>query len=121
MANQSWPSGLPDKPLSEGYQEKTQNNILRTEMDQGPDKVRRITTANTKEYQMTFRMDESQVATFEDFFNNTIAHGSLKFDFDDPRTGTTREWRVVVPPEPTITNLGGNVWNVRMTWEKLPN
>lgn len=120
MASNSWPSDLPDKPLSEGYEESPPRTQIRTAMDQGPDKVRRDHTANVTEYQMQLVLDEEQLKSFDDFYKNTTNGGSEKFDWEDPRTGDSVEFRFVVPPTPTYANEGGTIWLVRFKLEELP-
>lgn len=120
MANISWPSDVPQKPLVDGYQENEENNVIRTQMDQGPDKVRRRTTDNVQNYQMVFRMDDTEKSNWQDWYENTVKHGSLKFDFDDPTDGNTYEWRLVIPPEPQWSSQGGNIFDLRIQMEKLP-
>jgi len=88
-----WPVSLPQKPLAESYSEGQETQIARTSMEMGPAKQRRRFTARVDTFSCRFLMDESQVVTFKDFFNNTLEGGALAYDWDDPRTGTTRSFR----------------------------
>ena len=123
MANQTWPSSLPQKPLQEGYEERGPANLLRTQMDKGPPKVRRRTTASPRNFSVQFQLDESQVSTFVDFVDQTLKGGALKFDMEQPRTGTTKEFRIIAGQGEApyrITNLGGIIYQVSFDLEILP-
>lgn len=125
MAANSWPSGLPDKVLREGYEEAAPANILRTSMDKGPAKVRRRTTSNVRRFQVRMELDalNNEVETFDDFVMNTLKGGSLKFDWTHPRTGTSVEFRFIVPtgePPFRLTNVGGTNYQASFSLEILP-
>ena len=114
----SWPSTLPQKPLSSGYQEVPPDNTVRTEMDAGPAKVRRRFTANVRKMIMKFELDLSQVDTLDSFFDNTIKSGALSFDMPHPRTGNTVTARIVKPPE--YKSIGGEYFDANIEMEILP-
>lgn len=120
MASNTWPSDLPDKPLREGYQETPPQTQIRTEMDTGPDKVRQRFTANVREYNVQIIIDNSQLDSFDTFYTDTTSGGAEKFDYDNPRSGTTEEFRFVVPPDPQYEALGGDLYRVSFKLEQLP-
>jgi len=118
MASQVWPASLPQSPLINGSEETTPNNIVRTQMDQGPAKVRRRSTANVKPVKMQFVMDKAQLNTFETFFNDTVKGGALKFDFPEPVTQTVKEYRF--KGQPTKTPLSATLFRIEVEMEELP-
>ena len=114
----TWPGTLPTAPLVQGYQEIAPELTIRTQMDQGPDKVRKRTTAGVRQFQAIFQMTTAQVATFETFYETTTNGGADQFTFDHPRTGSTEtKFRFVGTPVYTST---GNGFRVAVGLELLP-
>ena len=85
----AWPITLPASPLVEGFRETPPDTVLRSPMDQGPAKLRRRTTAGTGALSLTYLLSRAQVNALMDFFNDTLAGGSLPFDFTHPVNGAT--------------------------------
>lgn len=109
MANAIWPIGIPQLPLSEGYEEKPGANVIRTQMDVGHKARRRFTVAQDP-HKMIFEMEQTELATFKTFFTNTIAAGALPFELTHPREGTLAVF--VFTDEPNYRNVGGTIWQV---------
>lgn len=117
----SWPPSLPQYP-EKGFSESGGVQILRTPMDQGPAKQRRVgkapSTLNT-----TFFMTTAQVATLEDFVENTIK-GVARFLIPHPRKlGTDAEVRIVPQGSTSFYTIQYNApgyWNVQINLEILP-
>ena len=118
MASATWPSDLPDVPLVRGYEESPPDLALRTEMDTGPDKTRRRTTAGPREFAVQFRLTPAQLTTLDTFFVDTLKSGTLRFDFTHPRTGNTFEFRFVGPP--SYRALDSARYRVQATLELMP-
>jgi hypothetical protein len=118
MANQSWPSDLPDQPLKRGYEEGPPNVALRTQMDAGPDKIRRRTTAGPRQIAVQFRLSPSQLETLDTFYTDTLEGGTLRFDWTHPRTGTSVEFRFVEPP--SYQALRADRYRVQAQLEIMP-
>ena len=114
----TWPATLPQKPQAQGFSEETPALTVRTEMDAGAAKVRRRFTAGVRNLNMTFELDNAQVATFDTFYTDTIKSGALPFDFPDPRTGNTVKVRMV--NQPNYQSLGGLHFTVNLKMEILP-
>ena len=136
----NWPVTLPVYPLLEGYRETPPNQIIRSQMDQGPAKLRRRTTAAVRLFQVGFMLSQSQIDDLENFYLTTLVGGALSFDFTHPRTGATVTCRFASPPEYSAANgdylkafaswrimVGGRValrtmphflarWNARRVW-----
>jgi len=123
MATVSWPSGLPDKLLRDGYQEQPPELTVRSGMDEGPDKIRRWGTGNIRPIKGQQLMTSGQVDTLDNFYINTTKGGALRFDWTDPRTYgdspvTTVEMRFV--ERPRYQNIGGDTWRVQLNLEIMP-
>lgn len=115
-----WPPGLPQAP-QKGYSEEGGVLLLRTSMDAGPAKMRRI-GKKPGMLNLTFIMTTTQVATLESFVENTIK-GTARFGFTHPRTGVVIEARIVPQSEGvlySIAYLAPEYYNVSVTFEVLP-
>lgn len=79
-----WPTELPQAPLRDGWSDTAPNNLLRSEMESGPMKVRRRGTAKPHVVACTYVFDDKEAALFENFALNTLAGGALAFDWWHP-------------------------------------
>lgn len=92
----TWPAAFC--PLAGSFQESPPNNVIRTNMDRGPDKVRRRTTANVRPLTFKLSLTPAQVNELDDFYNNETYGGADEFDYTHPRTGAPYKARFVSPP-----------------------
>lgn len=118
MSMPSWPSALPLAPLLEGFVEKTPETVIRTEMDQGPAKMRQRSSAGIRRFQMSFLLNKSQTAVFDGFYLSVINGGARAFAFAHPRTGETLALRIIGPPEYSARN--SEYFLVNLEAEALP-
>lgn len=82
----SWPLTLPQYLDQDGYSEKPPKIMIRTSMDAGIPKRRRRFSSGVRPLtaQLLLTFDETQI--LDDFFMNTLAGGSMTFDWVHPRT-----------------------------------
>lgn len=113
-----WPSALPAYPLTEHYAETMGETSLRTEMEAGPAKVRRRTTAAVRRFALGYLLNKTEVSALETFYHDTLEGGTLRFDFTHPRTGSTVACRFASPPHYKTAN--GEYYHVRIELEVLP-
>lgn len=85
----TWPSTLPQEFEEDSYKEVPMDNVIRSSTTSGPPKQRRRFTCTPVEVSGIFIMSLDQLATFDTFYNTTIAGGSLPFTGTHPRTGVT--------------------------------
>jgi len=116
MAN--WPSSLPDYLLVQGYNESFPNTTIRTQMEEGPAKVRRWGTAAIRPITGTQILNQSEYEDLDTFYNTTTQGGSLRFDWTHPITGDSVEFRFVSPP--TVAAVGNCNFQVTLNLEILP-
>jgi hypothetical protein len=91
----SWPASLPQKPLLGGWSWAPRDNRVSFQPDAGPAIERRRGTAVVHEYEARFPpLTKAQVAEFETFFEDTLVSGTLRYSWDDPVSGESREWRL---------------------------
>lgn len=114
----SWPSTLPASPLADNFFERAPDTSLRTEMEQGPAKLRRRTTAAVRLLSLRYLMNKPQIAALETFYAATLLGGTLAFDFTHPRSALTVSCRFLHPPEYISGN--GNYFTVAVELEVLP-
>ena len=66
---------------------------------------------------MVFHMNNTELADFETFVEETIQDGVIEIDLNDPITDTASEYLLLKPP--TITVIGQQYFAVRMEMRKL--
>ncbi len=116
MANIYWPAALPSGFLAEGFSKEPQSNVIRTSMDAGPKKARRRYTARAVKYSGRQIFDEAELAVFEQFYHTALADGVLRFNFADPVSGETAEFRFT--EDYTVSTIDG-LYEVTLSLEKL--
>ena len=106
----TWPGSLPQKPIHDGgYQETGPDLTLSTNMDDGPPKRRKYTTANTDILQLRFFFTSAQRATHDTFYRTTTNGGADPFDYTHPVTGAAITVAYKLPEgKPRYTHVGGN-------------
>ncbi len=113
----TWPATLPPPALS-SLRESPPNNVIRTSMDKGPDKVRRRTTANIRPLSFNMKLTPAQVETLDEFFTDTTFSGSIEFDYEHPRTGENVTARFVEPPQ--YSENSGAIYDCSVSLEIMP-
>lgn len=106
MADIDWPTTLYGLILKEGFQETPPENVLRTEMDVGPAKLRRRSTAAVRKFPVQMFFSVALVAIFETFYVTTSKSGSLVFNYRSPRTKVLADHRFASVPIYTPRNQG---------------
>jgi len=116
MADIYWPEYLPAALLLNGLSKQPQSNVIRTAMDAGPKKARRRYTARTVKYSGRQIFDAAELAVFEQFYHTVIADGVLRFNFTDPMSLETAEFRFT---EDYTVNAAEGLFEVQMSLERL--
>jgi hypothetical protein len=112
-----FPTTLPPPALST-LKESPPANTKRTNMDKGPEKVRRITSANTRPLNFQLRLTPAEVAILDEFFVDTTYSGSTTFDYTHPRTQEVVTARFT--SEPSYSEQEGTIYNVDISLEIMP-
>lgn len=97
MASIDWPNTLPC-PMMAGYSETIIPNVIRSDMDTGPDKVRRRSTAVVTQLTFNLNLTREQSVILDDFYFDTTLSGTLAFNFYHLRKMETVECRFVDAP-----------------------
>lgn len=113
----SWPASLPQNFLAEGFSIRAPDNLIRSNNDVGPAKLRRRSTSAVTEISGTLRMSEAQWSMFQAFYETDLAYGAVSFDWVDPIDQVTaKEFRI--RDHNLSTNGASNF--VRLDLEMLP-
>jgi hypothetical protein len=83
-----YPATLPQTSQWKPYGEDTQDNVLETEMDQGPAKKRLLFTAVSKFYTINLQLTSAEYDILESFYESDTSFGTLPFEWIDFRSGT---------------------------------
>lgn len=82
----TWPASLP-YPALNTLKESPPKNAIATQMDKGPAKTRRRTTANVRPLAFSLKLTPAQTETLDTFFDTTTFSGVDEFSYTHPRTG----------------------------------
>lgn len=116
MTNITWPQTLPQVIRLEGLSGKKKSNVVRTQMDTGPQKARRRYTASTKEFTGSVVLTEAQREYLEDWYDNILGSGVLRFVMKDPQTLELAEFRFL---EEYTEESNDGLWIITMQLEKM--
>lgn len=114
----SWPGTLPQYMNAESYSEQPEDGRIRTEMDAGPDFIRRRYSATTTPFSGALNLTKTQVSTLETFYETTLNGGVDAFDWVHPRTGASVEMRFLGRPQ--YQAYYDDFWQVSLNLEILP-
>lgn len=114
----AWPSTLQELLNEASFGLEVGDTVLRSEMDYGPQKVRRRFTKGIDTFQASINLTTEQYTFFYTFFNTTLNGGVLPFTFKHPITKVDCDFRFKGPPK--IMSIGGGNFQASFMWEKLP-
>lgn len=110
-----WPSQFC--PLVGSFQETPPDSSIRSDMDVGPAKVRRRTTANVRPISFRMFLKKDGVAILDNFYVVETVGGSEPFDYIHPRTQQPVKARFQEQPQYQSQSIG---YNVSVSLEILP-
>lgn len=113
----TWPATLQQYLNRAEFSQSPQDSNIRTTTETGPPKNRRRFTDPVEFMSCQIWVKNTDFGDFRTFYYTTLQDGSLTFNFDDPITGTTEEWRFHEPYR--ATPLGGIYTAVTMRWLKV--
>ena len=79
----------------EGLARRSKNNVLRSEMEVGPQKTRPIQSVPMAEYEISISICDEQLTAWRTWFQESIGSGSYWFLMNDPFDGVSRRFRFV--------------------------
>lgn len=117
MPVDNWPSNVPSCFILGSQSEQLGDGLIRSQMDTGPAKVRRRSSAMPGALSGSIRMTDPQVASLRTFVHGTLMGGALPFNFPDQRGGTILARLAGMPSWQRMT---GNTYLVSLSIEILP-
>lgn len=115
---ETWPPSLQQKLNQAQFKYGFGNTTIRSDTDTGPVKVRARFTKGVDILSCSINLKFADFTTFETFFKTNLNGGAGTFTFNHPFTGVPTVFRFKEPPQ--IDPLGGLVFSVSMSWEKMP-
>ena len=115
MSSATWPLGLPQKLLTNGYSRTGANNLVSTSFDSGDTQVRRKSTSAPQKIAGNVLMTSAQAEIFWTFYEDTLLSGSQRFDWNDPVTGAAYEFLIDPATQPIETNIGGDYFQIALS------
>ena len=112
-----WPVSLPALSVVNEYTEEPADRSLRSEMDEGPDKVRKLTNAQPDILKFSQILTIAQVEILDVFYKTTTDGGTIVITDTHPRTGSSVNLRFAGPP--SYQHIGG-AWKASIELEVLP-
>lgn len=116
----TWPSTLPQRLHQQGFQYQAPDGSIRTDMETGKAFQRRRFTAAVEPFSGQMYLDKDQYTTLLNFWRNTLAMGSLEFDWVHPITEEPAVIRFVASSPFNISVASGEVYTVKMNFEVIP-
>jgi hypothetical protein len=121
---------FPQYPLRSGYKRTVPNNLIRSSMDTGPDKVRKRGRGKPHVVTATYVMTSGHLWVFEQFVHNSLAEGAIAFKWPDPERAVAGSADKFVRARLKATNDGlfdvqpyqdTKLWQVTLTLEIWPD
>jgi len=116
MATQTWPSGLPQVVTNSGYSETSPSSTLQSDYEVGPPAYRRRTSYAIQQFAVRLVLTLAEIATLEAFFVDSLAMGTLTFDWVHPRTGVAAVFFMTAPE---ISGSGHRTLDATFTLTKV--
>lgn len=115
----TWPATLPQRFRVEGFTDALPNNVIVSQMESGPPKRRRRTTANIRKISGEMVMSTSQWDDLKTFFQTTVAE-VLAFDFPEPGNEVSGTLSAIFTAPPQRTAFAPGYWKVSLGLEVQP-
>ena len=113
-----WPASLP-KPLVSGYNLKPAEGVLRTNMDSGLARQRRIFTQTPTVFQVSWIMSQQEFQTFEGWYLHFAKEGATKFQIDLQSGQGIIAHTVRFKDQYQASLVSATLWQIRASLEVL--
>ncbi len=114
----TWPASLPQFVLRAGYLEGFKSTVVRSPTDSGRTKRRQRFINSPEKLDIVVPLDNAQILTFKQFYEDELGNGAFSFTFPHPRLGTNVTVVFREDPEP-LTPEGGQTYLLSMKLEIL--
>lgn len=113
----TWPAFLQDKVNQAGFGYEPGKNVLRSETDTGPAKLRALTTKRVDKFSVSIDLEISQFSDWDNFYTVSLSSGVTPFYYNHPFTQVPSIFRMDAVK---IDPMGGLYFKITMSWELLP-
>ena len=115
----TWPASLPQFVLRGGYAEGFKSTVVRSPTDSGHTKRRQRFINGPEALDIVVALDDAQVLTFRQFYEEELGNGALRFTFPHPRLGT--DVTVVLREDPeSLVPEGASTYLLSLKLDILP-
>lgn len=101
--------------MRDGWRRQRNQNTDAFSPEDGPDIVRRKTTAAGERIDIAFEFTVEELAIFDHFFDVTLASGTKRFSWVHPVTGAMRTWAFLSSLPPEDEPVGADRFRVSFT------
>ena len=119
-----WPTTLPQSPVLDGYKESMPSNLIRSNTDTGPAKVRRRGNAKPISVNATYILNTEEVKILDRFVDETLGGAAMCFDWPRPKYNYVRA-RLVASDSgiytKTLVSNTNDFWSVTLNLEIFPD
>lgn len=115
---QTWPVSLQQILSEANFGLAIGETTLRSDMEVGPQKVRRRFTKGVNLFSASIYLTVSEYTIFYNFFNTTLNGGTLSFTYNHPITQVPTIFRFKSAPK--VSSMGGGQFMTSFEWEELP-
>lgn len=119
MALPVWPAELPQKPFAGEPERERESNVLVTQMDSGPAKMRPTATADSQSLRFYMVLTKAQLVVLEDFYTDTVKK-TLPFEWTDFVHDGVATYRFEEGAAPVSRFLGAGLWRAEVRLEQMP-
>lgn len=115
----AWPSQLQQYWSEDNFSFKYGSTVLKSEMGQGPAKMRRISTRPVNMLTVSILVTTDEFLNYWDpFYLITTNAGTIAFTFLHPIKGENRDFKII--GEPDVASIGGGNFRVTFSVEEQP-
>ena len=116
---ETWPAQLQQYWDEDNFSFKYGSTTLKSDMGQGPAKVRRISTRPVNMLTVSILVTAAQfVDYFDPFYRITLNAGTTAFTFLHPIRQENRDFKII--GEPALVSIGGGNFRVTFDVEEQP-
>lgn len=115
----TWPASLPQFVLRGGYAEGFKTTVVRSPTDSGRTKRRQRFINGPEALDVVVPLNNAQILTFKQFYEDDLGNGALSFTFPHPRLETDVTVVFREDPEP-LTPEGATTYLLSMKLDILP-
>lgn len=119
MTTPVWPTTLPQCPILNAFTEQRQRNVAAFAPSVGKSRMKLRSTAARVSTSVAYRMTNAQILAFNTFYETTLAHGSMPFDWAHPVSKINYTWIFDAKNTPKIDRMTPKTQRVTFTLLRL--